>query len=311
MSLYEIGKLKKEQLALKGFTLLPGALPEKLLNYWRNLATKLETEALASYQDSSPPHGACVIQDPSGPRLMRYDDIMRVDSGAVIELLSCPAMMAIARELCGRGTVPLQLDILYKHQHPHPVILWHQGAQHPRNYPYLNIGVYLDNAEENDGCLKYVPGTQHELQNIGKLAKKHGWNIPGVIEQPAQAGDILVQDMMILHGSAPKRSQGVRRTIYIEFRPVDGIKESNKHSELWTELRQHWMAMVVERADQSDWPLEWKKDLPQNLEKTTEKIAKIVQHWEPPLPAVYHYENIDTGDYPVPKDMRNIDNLEP
>lgn len=67
------------------------------------------------------------------PRLMRHDDILEIDHDAVLDLLACPAMMAVAREFSGRGTVPLQLDILYKHEHPHPVILWHQGAPHPRS----------------------------------------------------------------------------------------------------------------------------------------------------------------------------------
>lgn len=308
MSLYEISESQKEQLTKQGFTLIAGALPKKLLVCWRDLAYRLEAEALASYRKSKSTHGACIIQDPVGPRLMRYDDVLRVHPEAVLDLLSCPAMMAIAREFCGRGAIPLQLDILYKHQHPHPVILWHQGAQHPRSYPYLNIGVYLDNADENDGCLKYVPGTQHELQEIGKLSKSYGWDIPGVIEQPAQAGDILIQDMMVLHGSAPKRSSGVRRTIYIEIRPVEGVKESNKQSQLWIELRKRWMALVIERADKKDWPQDWKDDVPSDLRNVTEEVADIVAHWEPPLPAVYHYKKIDTGNYPVPTDMRKSHN---
>ncbi|MEJ2043261.1 MAG: hypothetical protein P8X74_02070 [Reinekea sp.] len=43
--------------------------------------------------------------------------------------------------------------------------------------------------------------------------------MPGVVELAAQAGDILVQDMMILYGSQPKRSEGIRRTIYIDLNP--------------------------------------------------------------------------------------------
>ncbi|MEY8214304.1 MAG: phytanoyl-CoA dioxygenase family protein [Colwellia sp.] len=305
MSLYQINLSQKEQLTKKGFTLLSAALPKKLLDRWRDLALKLESEALSAYHKSKATHGACIIQDPIGPRLMRYDDVLNVDPEAVLDLLSCPAMMAIARELCGRGAIPLQLDILYKHQHPHPVILWHQGAQHPRGYPYLNIGIYLDNADEGNGCLKYVPGTQHELQKIGELSKNHGWNIPGTVEQPAQAGDILVQDTMVLHGSAPKSSHGVRRTIYVEIRPVEGVKESSTQSEFWIELRKRWMALVVKRSDKTDWPQDWKKDLPSNLRNLKEEVEDIVAYWEPPLPAVYHNESINTENYPVPADMKD------
>ena len=231
MQSYEIKPQQSQKLLDDGFTLLPQELPIELLERWRNLAERLESRALKSYAKAEQVRGACVIEDPVGPRLMRHDDVLGIDPDAVLDLLACPAMLAVARDLCGPGVVPLQFDILYKHQHPHPVVIWHQGAAHPRGYHYLNVGVYLDDAPADDGCLKYVPGTQHKLQDICSLAETHGWDVPGVVEQPAKAGDILVQGMMILHGSAPKRSPGVRRTIYIELRPAAGIIESNAQSE--------------------------------------------------------------------------------
>jgi len=41
------------------------------------------------------------------------------------------------------------------------------------------------------------------LQDICLLSQAHGRDIPGTVEQPAKAGDILIQDMMILHDSPP------------------------------------------------------------------------------------------------------------
>jgi len=304
MPSYEITSAQKHQLLSDGFSLLPGALPMNILERWRDLAERLESEALAAHERSEQIHGACVIQDPVGPRLIRFDDVLGVDPLAVIDLLACPAMMAVAREMCGRGAIPLQLDIVYKHQHPHPVILWHQGAPHPRGYPYLNVGVYLDDADADDGCLKYVPGTQHELQDIGALSEAYGWDVPGIVEQPAKAGDILVQDMMILHGSSPKRSSGVRRTVYIELRPDDGVRESKAQSERWIELRKRWMGLVLSQAAATDWPREWRDDSPSDLGTIQEEAMDIVAHREPPIPAFYHHESIETANYPVPADMR-------
>lgn len=283
--------------------LLSDAVPAGLLARWRELAAELEACAIKARARSEYLHGACVVEDPAGPRLARYDDVLGIDPDATLDLLACPAMMAVARELCGRGTVPLQQDILYKHQHPHPVILWHQGAQHPRGYPYLNIGIYLDDADEDDGCLKYIPGTQHELQDICSLSEQYGWAIPGTVEQPAKAGDILVQDMMILHGSAPKRSEGCRRTVYVELRPVAGIRESNVQSEQWIELRKRWMGLVVRRAAPCDWPEAWRDDLPGDLGKDTDEVAPIIDLREPPIPAVYCSRQVETAEYPVPSDL--------
>jgi hypothetical protein len=297
---YAVSADQKERLLTEGYILLAEALPADLLNRWRKLAEQLELKALEAHARNEQLHGACVIEDPVGPRLMRYDDVLGQDTNAVLDLLACPAMMAVARELCGAETVPLQMDILYKHQHPHPVILWHQGAPHPRGHPYLNVGIYLDDAGPDDGCLHYVPGTQHELQDICGLAEAHGWDIPGVVKQPAKAGDILVQDMMILHGSPPKRSPGVRRTIYVELRPVPGIRESAAQSEQWIEQRKRWMGMVLRRAGTA---ASWPDAFPEDLATDEEEAGAILSMWEPPIPAVYCSFPVETDNYPVPSDL--------
>jgi hypothetical protein len=308
MTTFETTPEQRQQLSKEGFSLLPGALPFDLLTRWQRIAKRLEMEALDAHARNESRHGACVIEDPAGPRLIRQDDILGEHIDAVLDLLACPAMMAIAREMCGRGVVPLQADILYKHQHPHPVIKWHQGAPHPRGYPYLNVGIYLDDANANDGCLRYVPGTQDAIQDICEMSRAGGWEIPGVVEQPARAGDILVQDMMVLHGSPPKRSSGVRRTIYVELRPSSGIVESEAQSEEWKKLRERWMGLVVRRADAVDWPEAWQNDLPHNLGSDENEIAAILSHWNPPIPAVYcpHEipHDVETDVYPIPADLR-------
>jgi len=288
-----------------GYLLLEDAVPKKLLHHWQALAERLEREAMKAHHEREQLHGACVVEDPVGPRLMRYDDILAIDPKACLDLLACPAMMAIARCLSGRGTVPLQLDILYKQQHPHPVIKWHQGAPHPRSYPYLNIGIYLDDAPSGDGCLRYVPGTQHGLLDIDALSREHGWEIPGVVEQPAAEGDILVQDMMILHGSQPKRSPGVRRTIYVELRPYEGVIESAEQSERWAELRKQWMQLVLQRCKSGDWPDDWVSEYGY-LDTTEEAIIRaLIEEREPPTPAVWGIQSVEREDYPVPEDMKD------
>lgn len=288
----------------EGYTLFEQALPQELLERFRLIASHLEQQALAIHKQGEQPPHACVIEDPVGPRLMRYDDIFLEEMDATLDLLAIPTMINIAKDLCGDGAIPLQCDILYKHQHPHPVINWHQGAPHPRNYPYLNIGIYLDNADANDGCLLYVPKTQHDLKDIQSLSEQHGWDIPGVIEQPAKAGDILVQDMMILHGSAPKRTSGCRRTIYVELRPSDGVRDSGRQSEDWIRVREQWMALVIERADPNLIPAHWFDLYPVGQVNQAALCQALQQYREPPIPAVWATFPVQHPNYPVPADLR-------
>lgn len=290
-----------EQYQQQGFCLIEQGLPAHLLKRWQELAEKIETEAIEQHRDGHIHEKVCIVQDKVGPRVLRYDDMFAIDAKLVNETLACPAMLDMTKNLVGRGAVPVQMDIVYKQQHPHPVIKWHQGAQHSREYPYLNIGIYLDDAPCGDGCLRYVPNTQNELQDIGQLSKDHGWEIPGVVEQPAMAGDILVQDMMILHGSQPKRSEGVRRTIYIELRPWQSI---TSQSAQWAELRKAWMSAVLEYDETGIWPEEWREDYPV-VEDKHALFQDIMVKQEPPEPAFWGGMPVQTDDYPVPADMKD------
>lgn len=302
--MFEISSAQRDKLLTDGFVGLEGAIPSELLERWRHIADACETRALEAHAQGLQLPGACVINDLVGPRLMRQDDLLALDTEALMDLLACPAMMAVMRELCGRGCVPLQSDVLFKHQHPHPVIQWHQGAQHARTHSYLNVGIYLDDAPEGDGCLSYVPGTHHGLQDIQGLSERHGWHPPGAVFQPAKAGDILVQDMMVLHGSQPKRSPGCRRTLYVELRPADGIVVGQEQSERWVALRKAWMAHIVDRAADDDWPLDWRDDLP-TPPPLPDLVQQIVRFREPPIPAVYAVHPVEHDDYPVPADLRS------
>ncbi|USD35903.1 phytanoyl-CoA dioxygenase family protein [Ferrimonas sp. SCSIO 43195] len=304
MPSYEISRDQIAQFQRDGYLLLKNALPDAQLAAWRRHAEALEQRALSEHRQQHYCNDYCVVEDPVGPRLMRFDNLFGYHPQACTELLGCPAMLAVARQLCGLGCVPLQMDLLYKHQHPHPVINWHQGAQHDRQHPYLNVGVYLDDAPAGDGCLRYVPGTQHGLEPIQTLSEQHGWEVPGVVEQPAQAGDILIQDMMILHGSQPKRSDGTRRTLYIELRPLEAILTSGAQSEQWAQLRKQWMAQVLSVVDAAEVPSVWQHYYGSPEADLEALVTKMMALKEPPLPAVWATHPVDHPDYPVPADLR-------
>jgi hypothetical protein len=222
----------------------------------------------------------------------------------MFELLASPIIMTISKILGGDGCVPMQLDIIYKYPHPHPHVAWHQDAPHSRKCPYFNIGVYLDDANLNDGCLNFVPNTQHNILDIYKLASLHGWGIPGVVQQPAKAGDIVVHDMMILHSSKPKRSEGVRRTIYIELRPLAGIIDSAKQSQEWAELRKQWMAHVLKAAEPSSIPAGWNEFYGEPKYDVNTLVKRIKAKWEPPIPSIWSPKHVEHPNYPTPADLR-------
>ncbi|MEC4088893.1 phytanoyl-CoA dioxygenase family protein [Pseudoalteromonas rubra] len=299
--------IEKEKLSFyeqNGFVRFEQALSQDLLARLRDLSVRLEDSAKADLAKGALRNQYFLSTESDEPKLFRYNDLLFDDPELVLELLASPTMMAICEKMVGLGCVPMQLDLVYKYPHPHPHIAWHHGAPHPRNYPYLNVGVYLDDADVDDGCLRYVPDTQHEVLDIYELSSQHGWDIPGVVQQPAKAGDILVQDMMILHSSEPKRSEGPRRTIYIELRPIEGIAESAMQTAQWAELRKQWMAHVIKAAEPQDVPAGWLEYYGEPEHDLPTLVTMIEEKRESPIPAVWSHRNVEHPDYPTPADLR-------
>lgn len=290
---YKITPEQRREFNDKGFLVLPNAIPVNLLSKWRDLLSEFNENALKSYSKSLEVPNAYFIEGLDQPLLSRVNDLLAFYPDAVLDLLACPVMMAIAQDFCGPDVVPLQCDALFKHNHPESAISWHQDALYPRKYPYLNIGIYLDDADIGDGCLNYVVNSQHETQDICKLVHKHGWNIPDMVSVPVKAGDIIIQDMMVLHGSQMKRNKGVRRTIYVEMRPAIAVLDQGAQSKKWMELRKRWMGIVVRRSNVT-WPGESETELPKDLKSDSEEIKQILLHREPPIPAHYCIENINS-----------------
>lgn len=297
MKNHEITPEQKRALIDKGFLRIPNAVPASLLSKWQDLLAELNENSLKAYRESSGAPNASFIEGLDKPLLSRVNDLLAFYPDAVLDLLACPAMMAIAREFCGPDAVPLQCDALFKNNHPESAISWHQDALHPRTFPYLNIGIYLDDADLGDGCVNYVPNSQHEPHDMGKLVSKYGWNIPDMVSVPVKAGDILIQDMMVIHGSQMKKNKGVRRTIYVEMRPAAAVLEQGAQSKEWMELRKRWMGIIVRRSN-VEWLEEPGAELPKDLKSDSEEIAAILQRREPPIPANYGIENIEVPSDP-------------
>lgn len=295
----------REQLLSQGYTRVAGGVPAEMLGRLREMSTRLETDLMSAYAAGEGKAHAAIFDAGAGPVLERVDKLLEHDAECVLDLLALPSMMAIARDLCGRGCVPIEMDLLLKQQHPNGYVIWHQGAQHSRRWPYLNVGVYLDDAPIGDGCVRYVPRTHESKQDICALAGTHGWDIPGSVDVPVRAGDILVQDMMVLHCSLPKRTPGMRRTIYVELRPSQAIVGDDSQSAAWAELRRRWMAMVIARATSVTWPADWNDDLP-DVGAVESEVTAIAAQWEPPLPAYYCVRPVEHPDYPIPGDLRTV-----
>tara|TARA_B100000809_G_scaffold259713_2_gene305240 strand:- start:446 stop:1204 length:759 start_codon:yes stop_codon:yes gene_type:complete len=150
---------------------------------------------------------------------------------------------------------------------PHsPPLFWHQdwlGWNEPISYTdvpqQLFLMYYLVDTDQKNGCLRVIAGShrkRHALHSITEEAHADNWSRytdPGhliyqsVLEEqalPVQAGDLVIGDSRLLHGSYANRSHQRRTVITLWFHPdFDSSPEP---------IRAH---LNRKQSRISDWPL--------------------------------------------------------
>lgn len=300
--MFELSVQQKNEYLNQGFTSIKNAISSELLNRLQKMAKNFEKKVIENYKKGIDTPEACIFEG----KILRYNNIVSLDYETTLDLLASPVMIAIFRDICGKGPVPFMMDLFFKKASTNSTVLWHQDAPHSRNYPYVNVGIFLDDADEDDGCLRYVPNTQNKKQDIYIIVQEFDWDIPNSVEMPAKAGDINIHDMMILHGSKPKKTKNQRRTIYVEIRPFDAIIDSKIQTEKWAQLRNRFMGLVLRRANLSLLPEEWIKDYPTDLKSDEEEIFNIFKNREPAIPANYAFPFVKRKDYQLSEKHKDV-----
>ena len=106
------------------------------------------------------------------------------------------------------------------------------GAPFPmhQDYPFFPharhsvtaVSVHLDDANEENGCLRVVPGTHTlgPIDEVGDANELSPTEYPpdGGIAIPAEAGDALIFNYLTVHGSGVNRSERTRRNVLFQYR---------------------------------------------------------------------------------------------
>ena len=104
-------------------------------------------------------------------------------------------------------------------------VLWHQDMLHKRTGQCFTMGIYLDDADADDGALRIVPKSHISGKPI--CAAKDD----PPVEAPMKAGDILIHDMMLAHSSGLMKHNPIRRVLYFEFLSVSHVRNESIYSE--------------------------------------------------------------------------------
>lgn len=196
----------------------------------------------------------------TGEVFYRVDYLHDKSESASLELLGDPRVLGVAESLCGVNFVPTYESMVFKQQGDGEQIPWHQDAVHPREYRVFNFDLYLDRSSIGAGALRVVPGTQNRILDVCEVRDRFGWDAPSVIHVEMEPGDVLLHDVMVLHGSERTEGKALRRTIYYEFRAAEEIIEDGPWDRDWIEKRLRLVplglkahARAFPKADPFDW----------------------------------------------------------
>jgi ectoine hydroxylase-related dioxygenase (phytanoyl-CoA dioxygenase family) len=220
-----------------GYLVLRNRIPADLLARLQAAATTWVAEGREISEDDPRAVDYHYANRAIGRVMFRVDYVHNKGQAASLELLGSPAVLGIAESLAGANFVPTYESLVFKNEGDGAAIEWHQDAVHPRNFRVFNVDVYLDASRVGQGALRVAPGSHRQPVDICDLKDTYGWDAPGVVQVEMEPGDVLVHDVMVVHGSEAVTGNKLRRTIYYEFRAAEQIVSEGPWDAAWVDQR--------------------------------------------------------------------------
>ncbi len=180
---------------------------------------------------------------------------------AGLALLADAYILRTVAKFQGRNFIPTWDSLVFKNPGAGVAIPWHRDAGthavHPTlglRHPIFNVDFYLDQADI-DNCLWGILGSNrwdqatadrvvHELNQGGF---QHGHGAQPILMQP---GDVILHNILALHGSPPTSGR-LRRVVYYEFRPGETEREMGPHIDAYRPLKQQQLTRCIELRRQA------------------------------------------------------------
>jgi hypothetical protein len=242
--------LTPEQIAFydeNGYLVLKNWIPSAMLERLRAAGRIWIDQGLNSTPDD--PHNPDYLfaNRPNGRTMWRVDYVHNKGQAASLELLGSPQVLGVAESLCGPNFVPTYESMVFKQEGDGEAVKWHQDAVHPRTHRIFNFDLYLDESRSGGGALWVIPKSQTAGQDICFLTDSYGWQVPGAIEVEMMPGDVLLHDVMVVHGSPHTEGNRLRRTIYYEFRAAEEIVQDGPWDREWIDQRLRLIPLGLRR----------------------------------------------------------------
>ena len=173
-------------------------------------------------------------------------------------LLGHPFVLRSVERLQGPDFIPTWDSMVWKQPGAGAAIEWHRDADAEQcesgadARPIFNVDVYLD-ASDASNALWAILGSQRWSDSDAARAcaarnAAGGFRTEDAVALPLAAGDALLHDILLVHGSPASRSD-LRRVLYYEFRPADVELRLGPHTAAYVPAKQRVLrACLRDRA---------------------------------------------------------------
>ena len=143
----------------------------------------------------------------------------KTHNNAMLALLGHPYILQVVQAIYGDDFLLSAEALVFKMQGNGHEVGVHTDCDptDPRLSPVIfNVDYYFDDSTVTNGCVYMAPGT-HKLNVPGAELRAQGFDYPGMVPVEARAGDVLLHDIRVVHGSRATPGGALRRTMYYEF----------------------------------------------------------------------------------------------
>lgn len=233
-----------------GFLKINNAIPQSLINKLRTVFDKLTN-------DTSSFEGICTEEINDKRYVTAIDNICSKAPFGCLEALGTSEVLGIAESICGVNFIPIQDFAVIKYKYCKDTVEWHQDVMSEQPGKAIMMGIYLDEASENEGALKVIPESHRSPKTICELQNEPPISID------MQAGDILIHDLMLAHSSGLLNQNETRRVLYFEFFSTEQITEECIYSDEFVHSRTRLIPLALkyhQEQNPDSEPFIWKND---------------------------------------------------
>lgn len=214
-------------LSERGYLVLASALSREEIDAWhwalRDVDARVASSSTAGVEitwepDQAPGDARRILQ------LLHVEEV----SPELRDLVASDRLLDIVEDVLGPDIALFQAKLLMKSDEIGSAVPWHQDFPYWRGMAtepsMLNCMIYLDDADEDNGCLTVIPGS-HQLGCLDHEALARS-NFPLATQAPKEreqvalpgpAGTVVLFGPLLVHGSGPNTSTRPRRACTIVF----------------------------------------------------------------------------------------------